>query len=59
VSEQSIALVISINCIDCTPDEAVEEYRQFLSRFGTIPVGDSGEGEVLDVNLLFPRKADT
>jgi hypothetical protein len=56
--EQIIAVVVSVGCQDCTPKEAVEAFRDFLAESGRIPAGKDGEAELLDVNLLFPRRSE-
>ena len=57
MSEQLIAVVVSLRCEDCTPEEAVRDFREFLSESGITPGGIDGSVEVLDVTLLFPRRA--
>jgi len=55
MSEQVIAVVVSLKLWDCTPEEAI---KAFDLAVGPI-VTNGGEAEVLDVTLLFPRKAGT
>jgi hypothetical protein len=59
LNAQDVALVISVRCYDCSPEEvakALEKFNPYDDQFFCTENG--GEYEILDANVLFPRRTD-